>query len=71
MNDTKLFKEILSSKSNSEVLSESSNAIDIQNIEMVISEDDFNYFNNEQSSLNISPDESSSTQLFLQGISVD
>ncbi|KAF0728721.1 Endo/exonuclease/phosphatase domain-containing protein [Aphis craccivora] len=66
MNDTKLFKEILSSKSNSEVLSESSNAIDIQNIEMVISEDDFNYFNNEQSSLNISPDESSSTQLFLQ-----
>lgn len=38
---------------------------------MVISEDDFNFFNNEQSFLNISPDESSSTQLFLQGISVD
>ncbi|XP_050063205.1 uncharacterized protein LOC126552528 [Aphis gossypii] len=64
-------KEILSSKSNSEVLSESSNAIDIQNIEMVISEDDFNFFNNEQSSLNISPDESSSTQLFLQGMNSD
>lgn len=71
MNDTRLFKEILSSISNSEVLSESSNAIDIQNIEMVISEDDLNFFNNEQSSLNISLHEPSSTQLFLQGISVD
>ncbi|KAE9542429.1 hypothetical protein AGLY_003290 [Aphis glycines] len=71
MNDSKLFKEILSSKSTSEVLSESSNAIDIQNIKMVISEDDFNFFNNEQSSLNISPDESSSTQLFLQDMNSD
>jgi len=66
-----LFKEILSIKTNSEILSESSNAIDIQNLEMVISNDDLNFFNNKQSSLNISPDESSSSQIFLQGISVD
>jgi len=71
MNNIKLFKEMLSSKTNSEVLSESSNVIDIQNLEMVISEDDLNFFNNEQSSLNVSPDDSSSSQLFLQGIIVD
>lgn len=65
-----LFKEMLSLKTNSETLSESSNAIDIQNLEMVISEEDLNFFNNKQSSINISPDESSSSQL-LQGTSVD
>jgi hypothetical protein len=58
-------------KTNSETLSESSNAIDIQNLEMVILEDDLNFFNNNQSSLIISPDESSSSQLSMQGTSVD
>lgn len=65
-----LFKEMLSLKTNCETLSESSNAIDIQNLEMVVSEEDLNFFNNKQSSINISPDESSSSQL-LQGTSVD
>jgi len=62
---------MLSIKTNSEILSESSNVIDIQNLEMVISDDDLNFFNNKQSSLNISSDESSSSQICLQGTNVD
>lgn len=62
---------MLSIKTNSEILSESSNVIDIQNLEMVISDDDLNFFNNKQSSLNISSDESSSSQICSQGTSVD
>ena len=53
MNINTLFKEILSLKTHNETLLESSNAIDIQNVEMVISEHDLNLFNNKQSPLNI------------------
>jgi len=39
MNNTHIVYEILSLKTNSEILSESSNSIDMQNVEMVISVD--------------------------------